>query len=61
MTTGAIIATSRFGFAARDGELGAVAGDPRGWVRFQLGKAAATLPASLPSAAAMVAATLRAR
>jgi uncharacterized protein (DUF1800 family) len=61
MTTAAIIATSRFGFAARDGELGAVAGDPRGWIRFQLGKAAATLPASLPSAAAMVAATLRAR
>jgi uncharacterized protein (DUF1800 family) len=49
MTTGAIIATSRFGFAARDGELGAVAGDPRGWLRFQLGKAAATLPARAAS------------
>jgi uncharacterized protein (DUF1800 family) len=49
MTTAAIIATSRFGFAARDGELGAVAGDPRGWLRFQLGKAAATLPARAAS------------
>jgi uncharacterized protein (DUF1800 family) len=61
MTLEAIIATSRFGFAAREGELGAVAGDPRGWVRSQLGKPAAALPASLPSSAAMVAATLQAR
>jgi uncharacterized protein (DUF1800 family) len=61
MTLEAIIATSRFGFAARDGELGAVAGDPRGWVRDQLRKRPAALPASLPSAASMVAATLQAR
>ncbi len=61
MTAEAVIATSRFGFAARDGELAAVADDPRGWVRGQLRHRPAQLPASLPSAAAMVAATLQAR
>src|SRR5258707_2590203 len=61
MTAEAVIAPSRFGFAARDGELAAVADDPRGWVRGQLRHRPAQLPASLPSAAAMVAATLQAR
>ncbi len=61
MTAEAVIATSRFGFAAREGELAAVADDPRGWVRGQLRHRPAQLPASLPSAAAMVAATLQAR
>jgi uncharacterized protein (DUF1800 family) len=61
MTTEAIIATSRFGFAAREGDLVAVAGDPRGWVLGQLAHRPAELPASLPSSAAMVAATLQAR
>ncbi len=61
MTTAAIIATTRFGFAARDGELAAVAGDPRGWVLGQLSHRAAQLPASLPPSRTMVAAMLQAR
>jgi uncharacterized protein (DUF1800 family) len=61
MTMEAIIATSRFGFAAREGDLAAVAGDPRGWVRGQLRQRPATLPASLPNSAAMVGAMLQAR
>jgi uncharacterized protein (DUF1800 family) len=61
MTTEAIIATSRFGFAAGGRDLAAVAGDPRGWVLGQLGHRPAQLPASLPSSAAMVAAMLQAR
>jgi uncharacterized protein (DUF1800 family) len=61
MTTEAIIATSRFGFAARESDLAAVAGDPRGWVLGQLGQRPAQLPASLPPSAAMVAAMLQAR
>src|SRR5260221_295890 len=60
MTAEAVIATSRFGFAARDGELAAVADDPRGWVRGQLRHRPAQLPASPPCAAAMGAATLQA-
>src|SRR5260221_6604975 len=61
MTTAAIIATTRFGFAARGRDLGAVAGDPRGWVLGQLAHRPAQLPASLPSSASMVAAMLQAR
>jgi uncharacterized protein (DUF1800 family) len=61
MTMEAIIATSRFGFAARDGDLAAVAGDPRGWVVGQLDNRPAQLPAGLPPSAAMVAAMLQAR
>jgi uncharacterized protein (DUF1800 family) len=61
MTSEAIIATTRFGFAARDRDLAIVAGDPRGWVRHQLGHHPAQLPASLPSSATMVAAMLQAR
>ena len=36
--TQAAIATSRFGFGARPGELGSVASDPRGWLLAQLGR-----------------------
>ena len=36
--TEAAIATSRFGFGARPGELAAVAPDPRGWLLAQLGR-----------------------
>jgi uncharacterized protein (DUF1800 family) len=61
MTTAAIIATTRFGFAARERDLAAVAGDPRGWVLGQLAHRPAQLPASLPSSASMVAAMLQAR
>src|SRR5258707_2354259 len=61
MTTAAIIATTRFGFAARERDLAAVAGDPRGWVLGQLAHRPAQLPASLPASASMVAAMLQAR
>ena len=37
-TTEAAIATSRFGFGARPGELATVAPDPRGWLLAQLGR-----------------------
>src|SRR5260370_17212374 len=60
MTTAAIIATTRFGFAARERDLAAVAGDPRGWVLGQLAHRPAQLPASLPSSASMVPAMLHA-
>jgi uncharacterized protein (DUF1800 family) len=52
----AIIAVTRFGFAARGGDLAAVSRDPRGWVLAQLGHRAAPLAAALPSSAEMVAA-----
>jgi uncharacterized protein (DUF1800 family) len=48
----AALAAHRFGFGPRPGELRAIAGDPRGWVKSQLGPQA-TLPApiaALPSA-----------
>jgi uncharacterized protein (DUF1800 family) len=61
MTPSAIIATTRFGFAARERDLAAVAGDPRGWVLGQLAHRPAQLPATLPSSASMVAAMLQAR
>src|SRR5260221_215884 len=61
MTTAAIIATTRSGYAARERDLAAVAGDPRGWVLGQLAHRPAQLPASLPSSASMVAAMLQAR
>jgi uncharacterized protein (DUF1800 family) len=35
----AAIAAHRFGFGPRPGELNAIAGDPRGWVKSQLGQA----------------------
>jgi uncharacterized protein (DUF1800 family) len=42
----AFIAVNRFGLGARPGELGVVAGDPRGWLKSQLAGPAA-LPAAL--------------
>ena len=42
----AAIAANRFGLGARPGELRAIAGDPRGWLRAQL-VAETTLPAPL--------------
>jgi len=36
MNTAAIIATTRFGFAARGGDLAGIAGDPRGWLTEQI-------------------------
>ncbi len=47
----AAIAANRFGFGARPGELASIAGDPRGWVKAQLGRQAAPAPiAALPAA-----------
>lgn len=48
----AALAVHRFGFGPRPGELRAIAGDPRGWVKSQIGPQAATPPqiAALPSA-----------
>ena len=48
----AALAAHRFGFGPRPGELRAIAGDPRGWVKSQLGRQS-TLPpaiAALPAA-----------
>ncbi len=44
----AIVATSRFGFAARGNDLAAASGDPRGWVLAQLDRPAAPLAPVLP-------------
>ncbi|MDB5405327.1 MAG: hypothetical protein JWL84_239 [Rhodospirillales bacterium] len=57
----AIIATSRFGFAARGDDLAAASRDPRGWVLAQLDRPAAPLPSDLPTAARMVVAELEVR
>jgi uncharacterized protein (DUF1800 family) len=57
----AIIATTRFGFAARGSDLANVAHDPRGWVLQQLQRRPATLAASLPQSSRGVADMLEAR
>lgn len=57
----AIIATTRFGFAARAGDLTAVAHDPRGWVLNQLNHRPPPLPGDLPRSSTMVARMLQAR
>jgi uncharacterized protein (DUF1800 family) len=57
----AVIATTRFGFAAREGDLAAAGRDPRGWVLHQLDRRLPALPGDLPRGAAMVAAQLQAR
>jgi uncharacterized protein (DUF1800 family) len=57
----AIIATTRFGFAARGGDLAGASRDPRGWVLAQLTRRPTALPGDLPSSARMVAAQLQAR
>jgi uncharacterized protein (DUF1800 family) len=61
INAGAIIATTRFGFAARRGDLAAAAPDPRGWVIGQLTRRPAPLQGDLPHASKMVAALLQAR
>jgi uncharacterized protein (DUF1800 family) len=58
---GAIIATTRFGFAAREGDLAAAGSDPRGWVLRQLRQRPAPLAGDLPQSSKMVAAMLQAR
>ncbi len=57
----AVLAVTRFGFAARPGELDRVSSDPRGWALGQLRAAPASLPADLPPASRMVAQMLEQR
>ena len=52
----AIIAVTRFGFAARGGDLAVVSRDPRAWVLAQLAHRPAPLVGNLPNSAEMVAA-----
>jgi uncharacterized protein (DUF1800 family) len=52
----AVLASTRFGFAARAGDLAAIGRDPRGWVVGQLAHRPAALPGNLPPSARMVAA-----
>jgi uncharacterized protein (DUF1800 family) len=59
--TAAIIATTRFGFAARGSDLAEAGRDPRGWVLAQLRRRPALLQTDLPPAAQGVTATLQAR
>ncbi len=57
----ALVAATRFGFAARNGDLAAIGRDPRGWVLGQLGRQPTPLPANLPSSASMVVAEFEMR
>jgi uncharacterized protein (DUF1800 family) len=57
----AVTAATRFGVAARPGELAEIGRDPRGWVLAQLARRAAPLPGNLPSSATMVAAEFEMR
>src|SRR5690242_7087708 len=57
----ALIAATRFGFAARAGDLAAIARDPRGWALGQLSRRAPLLSSTLPSSAAMVTLEFEAR
>src|SRR5579862_550451 len=59
--TKAVIASTRFGFAPRAGELEVIARDPQGWVLRQLDQRPMALSGDLPASAAMVAAMLEAR
>ncbi|HVA14857.1 MAG TPA: DUF1800 domain-containing protein [Stellaceae bacterium] len=59
--TNALVATTRFGYAPRPGELASVARDPRGWVLRQLDAPPAPLDPALPNSAAMVAELLQLR
>jgi uncharacterized protein (DUF1800 family) len=59
--TNALVAATRFGYAAKAGELKAIAQDPRGWALHQLEAKPATLDPSLPASAGMVAEMLQAR
>jgi len=57
----ALIAATRFGFAARAGDLAAIGRDPRGWVLAQLGHRPPPLAGNLPSSATMVVAEFEMR
>jgi uncharacterized protein (DUF1800 family) len=57
----AVNAATRFGFAARGGDLALIAKDPRGWVLGQLAQQPAALPGDLPSAQTMVVAEFEMR
>jgi uncharacterized protein (DUF1800 family) len=57
----AVTAATRFGFAARAGDLAVIARDPRGWVLGQLARRPAPLAGDLPSAATMVVAEFEMR
>ena len=61
--TAAAIATNRFGFGARPGELGAAAADPRGWLLAQVkeGNSAPAALAGLTSGTSILAGFLAAR
>ena len=59
--TDAVTAATRFGYAARTGELAAIVSDPRGWALRQLEHPAPPAARGLPAAAAMVATMLEAR
>ncbi|HUB94477.1 MAG TPA: DUF1800 domain-containing protein [Stellaceae bacterium] len=50
----ALIAATRFGFAARGDDLGTIASNPHQWVVGQLRSAPAPLPGELPSSASVV-------
>jgi uncharacterized protein (DUF1800 family) len=60
-TPSALIAATRFGFAPREGDLAALASDPRGAVLRQLVGPAPVLPGDLPTGTAMTAFLLEAR
>jgi uncharacterized protein (DUF1800 family) len=57
----AVLAVTRFGFAARAGELGQISSDPRGWALRQLQAQPVSLPADLPASSTMVALMLEQR
>ena len=57
----AVIAATRFGFAAKPGELAQIGGDPRGWVAAQLNRRPDFAPGNLPPSPETVAAMLEAR
>jgi uncharacterized protein (DUF1800 family) len=50
----AVLAASRFGYAAKAGELDAIARDPKGWALRQLHAGLPGLPADLPQSSRMV-------
>ena len=58
----AVVAATRFGYAARGDELGAIATDPRGWVVRQIERPVQpAFPADLPASQHMIAALLEMR
>ncbi|HZS83625.1 MAG TPA: DUF1800 domain-containing protein [Stellaceae bacterium] len=57
----ALIAATRFGFAAEGGDLAAIGRDPRRWALAQLHRRPASLPGDLPPSSRVVAQLLEAR